>query len=409
MKEALGRARSEFRRFRAMAQQSQQTVLAVEDTPGGLPVPSPRDVLRYRYHHGTNLGSIFVLERWLHGSMFVQEATGHSELAAVTASLRANGLVGTKQKWESHWLNAVSPVEFDWLVDVARCTSIRLPVGWFTLGPDFCNETPFEGEPAQVYVNAWLAVRDFVNTARAHGIGVLLDLHALPGGANSDAHSGTDSGQAALWENGFFLDLSRRCLAFIAREARSMDGVVGLQLVNEAAIDAPGMYEWYDSVLHELGQIDPSLPVYISDRWNLGEAVGWSNGKNTLQNRGNPVIIDTHKYYTFAESDRQQPPQQIIDRVGNELEELNGRHGSVVDRRAAGLIVGEYSCVLDERTWSRVSTDERPGLIEQFGQAQSRTWQERSGGSYFWTYKMVSSICSSWVTPAESSSTTWSA
>ena len=85
MKEALGRARSEFRRFRAMAQQSQQTVLAVEDTPGGLPVPSPRDVLRYRYHHGTNLGSIFVLERWLHGSMFVQEATGHSELAAVTA------------------------------------------------------------------------------------------------------------------------------------------------------------------------------------------------------------------------------------------------------------------------------------------------------------------------------------
>ena len=37
------------------------------------------------------------------------------------SSLRANGLVGTKQKWESHWLNAVSPVEFDWLVDVARC------------------------------------------------------------------------------------------------------------------------------------------------------------------------------------------------------------------------------------------------------------------------------------------------
>ena len=85
MKEALGRARSEFRRFRAMAQQSQQTVLAAEDAPGGLPVPSPWDVLRYRYHHGTNLGSIFILERWLHGNMFEQETTGHSELDAVYA------------------------------------------------------------------------------------------------------------------------------------------------------------------------------------------------------------------------------------------------------------------------------------------------------------------------------------
>ena len=195
----------------------------------------------------------------------------------------------------------------------------------------------------------------------------------------------------------------------MTREARSMDGVVGLQLVNEAATNAPGMYEWYDSVLNELGQIDPSLPVYISDRWNLGEAVGWINGKNTLQNQGNPVIIDTHKYYTFAESDRQQPPQQLIDRVGTELEELSGRDGSVFDRRAAGLVIGEYSCVLDERTWSRVSADERPGLIAQFGQAQSRTWQERSGGSYFWTYKMVSLICPSWVIPVEDSFTTWPA
>lgn len=268
-------------------------------------------------------------------------------------------------------------------------TTIRLPVGWFTLGPDFCRGTPFDGQPAQVYVNAWRAVRDFVGRARSRGIGVLIDFHALPGGANADSHSGTDSGQAGLWGNGYFLDLSRRCLVQMAREARSMDGVVGLQLVNEAVTNAPGLYEWYDSVLNEIAQVDASLPIYISDRWNLGEAVGWVNGKNTRWSRGNPVVIDTHKYYTFAESDKQQSPQEIIGRVPNELGELNGRDGSVFDSRAAEVVVGEYSCVMDERTWSRVGANERGSFVAQFGQTQSRTWQARSAGSFFWTYKMV--------------------
>ena len=55
--------------------------------PESAPVPpaSIQDILRYRYHHGTNLGSIYVLEKWLHGSMFDNEAAGDSELDAVTA------------------------------------------------------------------------------------------------------------------------------------------------------------------------------------------------------------------------------------------------------------------------------------------------------------------------------------
>lgn len=43
------------------------------------------DVFNYRYSHGTNLGTIFVLERWLSGSMYVQGAAGDSELDAVRA------------------------------------------------------------------------------------------------------------------------------------------------------------------------------------------------------------------------------------------------------------------------------------------------------------------------------------
>ena len=47
--------------------------------------PTSQDLLRYRSHHGSNLGSIFVLEKWLYPSMFEPGAEGDSELAAVTA------------------------------------------------------------------------------------------------------------------------------------------------------------------------------------------------------------------------------------------------------------------------------------------------------------------------------------
>lgn len=45
--------------------------------------PSLTDVVRYRYHHGTNIGSVFLLERWLTASMYHESANGSSELAAV--------------------------------------------------------------------------------------------------------------------------------------------------------------------------------------------------------------------------------------------------------------------------------------------------------------------------------------
>ena len=59
-----------------------------------VPRPSSQDILRYRYHHGTNLGSIFVLERWLHGSMYDAGSAGDSELDAVIACVLSHLIFG---------------------------------------------------------------------------------------------------------------------------------------------------------------------------------------------------------------------------------------------------------------------------------------------------------------------------
>lgn len=320
--------------------------------------------------------------------MFPKDAADGSELAAARASLHSSGLDATREKWTRHWRDALSDDELRWLAQDAKVTSIRLPIGYFTLGARFCEGTPFESV-ARVYEGAWAEVKEFVKRARGVGIGVLLDLHALPGGANGDEHSGCGTGKAELWGKKKNLARATEACVFVAGEARGMDGVVGIQVVNEACWGAKGMYDWYEDVIERIGEVDPTVPVYISDAWDLEHCLKWANGRKIFgKGPSNPVVVDTHRYFTFSEKDRNQSPQEIIARIPGELGELNGKEGSLTNHGEAQVIIGEWSCVLDGRTWDRVRAEERGELEKQFGQSQCRRWQEKAGGSYFWTMKM---------------------
>lgn len=269
-------------------------------------------------------------------------------------------------------------------------TTIRLPIGYFDLPAAFLTQgTPFEPY-AQVFAGAWDSIRTLISRLRARSVGVLIDLHALPGGANAQEHSGTNTGSADLWGSGHNRHLGVQCCKFIANEARSGLDITGIQIINEAEWDSPGMYEWYDECISVVSSVDPSIPVIISDGWNLGRAVDWTLGKNAAypHHPTCPVIIDTHYYWAFSDEDKQKSPQQIISEVPSKLSELNGKEGSVHDRGAVQVIVGEYSCVLTEDSWGKCGDESRQDLVKKFGEAQSQTWQRRAGGSFFWTWKM---------------------
>ena len=361
----------------------------IADPHAKLQPPTPADVARCRYHHGANLGSVFILERWLTGSMFPENSTGTSELAAVEAWVKQEGIEKTRERFEKHWKEYVSDSDLDWLRDAAKCTTVRLPVGYFTLGPAHCEHTPFQAV-APVYKNAWGAVKNLVDRCHERGIGVLIDLHGLPGGANDQDHSGTNSGKAELWGNHRNLELATKAVCFITEQARSMEGVIGIQIVNEAQTNAKGMYDWYDHVLSEVSRIDPTMPIYVSDAWNLARAVGWVQEKNSIHTTPdcNPVVIDTHLYWAFSDQDKQKAPQQVIYEVHSKLSELDGKDGSVSDRGAAQVVVGEYSCVLADDSWAKAHGTPKDQLVRQFGEAQSQRYQHRAGGCMFWTYRM---------------------
>lgn len=309
-------------------------------------------------------------------------------------SINIRGVDETRAKWEQHWNESLSDGDLEYLTTVTNVTTIRLPIGFFTLGPTFCEHTAFAMAPAEVYKNAWSAVKSLVQRSYSHGVGVILDMHALPGGANAEIHSGTSVGKADLWNDSFHRDIAYRCFQFLATELaldQNLAGVIGIQLVNEASWDAPNMYDFYGHAVADISQIHPTIPIYISDAWDLRRALGWAKERNSVVKGAvsNPIIVDTHKYYAFSERDTKRPPQALIAQVSMELNEAldDALLGTVFDNKGAiAIFVGEYSCALSHLSWQQVDSSKRKSLTKKFGLEQGKRWRERSCGSAFWTF-----------------------
>ena len=262
-------------------------------------------------------------------------------------------------------------------------------MGYFTLGPQFTKGTPFEGPISSVYVNAWEAVLRLCERIYAVGIGVLLDFHSLPGGANDQDHSGTSSGKAELWGNPWYLELAKRGVVFMAGEVKrgTVRGCAGIQICNEACWGAQGMWEWYDDVVRAVGQVDFGLPLYVSDGWDLRRGLEWCARINR-EGLGCPIGVAVPKYFCFTDADKNESPNQVIQRVGSEMGDVLAGSGNVVEKGAVQVMVVEWSCAMSGETWGKASEEDRGGLVRQFGGAQSEQWRKRAGGAFFWTAKM---------------------
>ena len=92
MKKLMGKAKSAFSDTRSHSsdscsdsQSDKLLTIQKQETQSKINPPTALDILRYRYHHGANLGSCFVLEKWLWPGLFESGARGDSELDAVEA------------------------------------------------------------------------------------------------------------------------------------------------------------------------------------------------------------------------------------------------------------------------------------------------------------------------------------
>lgn len=361
--------------------------------------PSKKEIYRSRFNFGPCFGGCFVLEKWLFPSLFPDGA--ETELEAAEKNIEQSGKDETQKKLEQHWTSYVSDDDWNWLKDNG-VTAIRLPIGYWNIdGGKYTKDTKFE-KVAPVYANSWEIIKkNFIEPAGAHDIGVLVDLHGVPFGANGNDHGGESAnGKAGFWSSATARNLVISGLKFIAQDLKNYDNIAGIQVVNEAEFSdsATKQKSFYADAINTIHSVDRSMPVVISDGW-------WPDQFNKFvqenQKKGSTigVVIDHHVYRCFDPKDKNKTAAQITqDLHGDLLTNLND-NGNGVD-----FMVGEWSCVLDGETWAKSGYDpndwgnpQRAEEVAKYGATEeSLIFQRAGGGSYFWTYKFESGNGGEW-------------
>ncbi|KAK9477545.1 glycoside hydrolase superfamily [Lipomyces japonicus] len=336
--------------------------------------PSDAEIIKYRRQFGTNIGGWFLLEKWIKPEMHIfNESDDESEYSAVSSAVSSIGIIKTRDKWNQHYDSFVTEEDWKWLA-YHHVNSVRIPIGFYVLGSEFVSGTPYGlNNLYEVYQDAWNKYLKVIKTADEYGIGVLIDLHGLPGGANDDAHSGIPH-PGKFFESSSSISLAVSAVKFITEQVKNYKNVIGIQIVNEAKWNAHAE-KYYAEAITEIREIDPTQIVVISDAWDRGKFETWVKDKPG-------VLVDTHIYKCFSESDREKNPHDLVCDISQEI-------------FGPATIVGEYSCVLSTTSWAKIG-ESRKTLRREFGHAQIDRFLFQAVGSYFWTYKFAEGSGGEW-------------
>ncbi|CAK9436759.1 uncharacterized protein LODBEIA_P12810 [Lodderomyces beijingensis] len=349
--------------------------------------PTTKQIYQARFNFGVNFGSCFVLEKWIFHDLF-SETDGDTEFDAVSSLVKKIGVEETQKKFENHWNSYVTQDDWNWLA-AHEVASIRLPIGyWDVDGGSFTGGYKF-GPYKKVYANAWTTIKKFIEAAAAQKISVLIDIHAVPGGANDSGHSGEPNADGAFWSDDKAQNEIAKMAGWIANDLKGYDNIAGIEVVNEASFEnnPKKQQRYYGACLTEIRKSDEQVPVVISDGWWPDQWVKWVQSEQGEGYLG--VVVDDHVYRCFSDADKAKSPKQIIDDLnGDVLTNLNDS-GAGVD-----FIVGEWSCVIDSQSWEKGGN--RDEDVKQFGQTESKLFNVRAAGSYFWTFKFQSGNGGEW-------------
>ena len=326
-----------------------------------------RTIYRNRFNNGVNLGSLFVLEPWIFDSK-LNEFGGNCELEHINNICQKTSPNDAIQRLQNHYTEYINRIDWKWLSDVAHVTALRVPVGyWHVNNGFFTDGLPFQ-PLKQIYEQSkpWDMLKSLIEKANQYNIGILVDIHGLPGGANTDSHSGETSGNACFFSTSKYVNtMIENVIPFIVSDlSLRYENIIGIQVVNEAKFD--------EKAIRTINQIDPGLPIVISDGWWPQQWADWLEKKkfDTL------VVIDSHVYRCFSDEDKSQSAEQIINNLSQSVN---------FPANKADFVVGEFSCVLDEQTWSKTNGD-RQEWAKKFGNEQINVFRNvASWGWFFWT------------------------
>lgn len=353
--------------------------LCQDITPGESKPPSKIQILRNRKQFGVNLGGLYVQEKYIDDT-FIREGF-ETELDGVTNYISVNGVEKTRQDLQCHWRSYIASIDWEWLRDQGT-TCLRVPMGYWHVGPGFTRGTPFESVSLVYGDAAWESFKQLCKTADANDIAILFDLHGLPGGANKNEHSGMKLSDAGFWKSKKYQSLVIELYEFVTKEflANGLTNIFGLQLSNENDYcDLDAQKEFVGKAINAIRALDPTMPIIISDSWDLNLWNEWLDKHSVDDSTTSGIVIDTHVYRCFDQRDRDKAVDKIIGDLSQDLNHWGDKDNDI--------IVGEYSCVLDTQSWDKSQGASRDELVKQYGQTESQLFKKLTMGAFFWTYK----------------------
>ncbi|KAI0044921.1 glycoside hydrolase family 5 protein [Auriscalpium vulgare] len=383
---------------------SQPILPSVPQAPPSLTVgfPNAQDLYRYRKQRGINLGSWFVLERWIADAPYRAAASpGQSDHDVARGS-------DARHILEEHWDNWITENDWRWIAERGFNT-VRIPIGFYELcgiDPSVLVGTDF-ASLGHIFEGAWPRIMTAIATAHRFGLGVLIDIHAAPGKQNQDSHSGTSSKQVSFFNSSNFARTTRiltSLLAHLSAFTRAhnppLPNVVGIELVNEPnPPDSKALQQWYRTTIAAMRQVDPDMPLYIGDSWRTDEYAGFikSLGDQSPSSHSSFMALDHHLYRCFTSSDNSTPAWKHAQNLRTPSEGTPGtfeRVSSALASVGAGLVVGEWSGALNPGSLHGVS-DEITAKRD-FVNAQLALYEQHCAGWFWWTYKKQSAGDSGW-------------
>lgn len=310
---------------------------------------------------GVNLGSWLVLEKWISAAVF--EGTSAGDEYALCQALGKEQAVARLKRHRETW---ITEDDFKWIA-ARGLNAVRLPVGYWAL----------EANPP--FVSGAETLDWAFRTAKAHGLGVLLDLHGAPGSQNGWDHSGR-SGALGWHSSPENIAHTLRVVDDLAAHCKRYDNFIGFELLNEPRWDVPmeTLKRYYqDGYQRVRKHVGPErTAVVIHDGFRPQE---WANFMQAPEYAN--VLLDTHLYQCYTEGDRKNDIFAHVEIAGLERK----RQLDKMQQQLPG-IVGEWSCALDPQSLRGAKGFKEEAAIRAYGSAQLISY-ETTRGWFFWTYK----------------------
>ncbi|OQE18733.1 hypothetical protein PENSTE_c017G04825 [Penicillium steckii] len=332
---------------------------------------------------GVNLGSSFIIEKWMAYGEWNDMGCGDYE--AEWECVQGIGQDAANKAFKKHWQTWITKDDISKMISYGLNT-IRIPVG-FWLNDELINDNE--------YYPRNNAVEDFSNIcqwAADAGMYVVVDLHGLPGAQKAnEAFTGRYVDSPQFYQNDGNAERAYKFYEWMVEQIHNNQDayktVGALELVNEPLQNTEnGDTNWmvehfYPSAIDRIRAKESDLGVQSGDALHITVMDDkWDSGGNPTRSLNDTqkenLLFDDHNYEIY-----------LASKASSKADLINAACGDNRESDVSPKVVGEWSLAFDNKGDNFLPmTGDHASSYSKWFSAQQRQY-EALNGWIFWTWK----------------------